>query len=504
MTYLGVFAQVPNITYNTPNFFVSNQDVVSLLPVNSGGTIPQEPIVSTLAGTGTIGSNDGLANVASFNYPTVVTFDNQNNLLVVDRSNHKIRKITTQGNVETIAGTGTIGSTDGNTNVATFKFPDGAIVDSQGNVFITDQSNHKIRKIDNNGVVTTFAGSGVAGFQDGIGTNTKFYYPAAMAIDGNDNLYVADYSNHRIRKITPSGVVTTFSGTGVSGFHDGTTAVAQFKGPTGLAFDSQGILYVADYGNHRIRKINTNGVVETFAGSGIAGNTDGIGILASFNHPAVLAFDSHDKCYVTDEGNHKIRTITTNGEVVTFAGTGIQGANDDVASLATFNGLTGIAINSNDEIFIADYGNHKIRKIKKYRYSIVPNLPNGLNFNEITGEISGVPIENSPLTEYVVSVSNEYGSSSFVLSIEVGALDVDSFENDDFIVFPNPTKTTLKIEAKEIITSVLVTNTIGVVVEKMIPNQENFQMDFSAIEKGVYFLKLESNSKIKLIKIIKD
>ncbi|CAM3919303.1 MULTISPECIES: T9SS type A sorting domain-containing protein [Flavobacterium] len=504
ITYWNVFSQAPNISYTTPNSFVNNQTITPLYPTNSGGAVPTEPVVSTFSGTGTIGAMDGTSTVASFNYPTVVTFDNQNNLIVVDRSNHKIRSVSSTGIVTTISGTGSIGAADGASNVATFKYPDGAIVDSQGNIFITDQSNHKIRKIDINGQVTTFAGSGVAGFQDGIGVNSKFYFPAAMAIDENDNLYVADYSNHCIRKVTPSGIVTTLAGTGISGFNDGNVTVAQFNGPTGLCFDSTGVLYVADYGNNRIRKINTNGIVSTFAGSGTDGSTDDLGVLASFSHPAVLVFDSNDNCYVTDSGNHKIRKIDPSGNVSTFAGTGAQGANDVVVSLATFKELTGITINSQDELFIADYANHKIRKIITYKYSIVPSLPNGLNFNVYTGEISGTPTENSPMTDYTVEVSNIFGSSSFVLGIEVGALQTPAFDTNKLLVFPNPTTTILKIESKEIVSSVLVMNALGVIVKELIPNQENFQIDFSTIEKGVYFLKVESNSRSKMVKIVKN
>lgn len=497
-------AQAPNVTYTSPNTFSVNETIIPLQPTNTGGIIPNEPVVSTFAGTGSVGSLDGISSMATFNYPTVVTLGNQNNMIVVDRSNHKIRNISSTGNVSTIAGIGTAGAINGSSNMASFRFPDGAIVDSQGNIFITDQSNHKIRKIDTFGQVTTFAGTGIAGFQDGAGFSAKFYYPAAMAIDTNDNLYIADYSNHRIRKITPDGFVSTVAGLGNAGAIDGNTSVATFNGPTGVCLASSGTIYVADYGNHKIRKIDTNGQVSTFAGSGIAGAIDNNGIMASFNHPAVVTMDSQNDFYVTDEGNNKIRKINALGEVTTFAGTGSQGTIDDVASLATFKGPTGIVVNTNDEIIIADYGNHKIRKITTYKYIVSPSLPNGLYLNQFTGEITGTPTVISPMTAYTVSVSNQFGTSSFVISIEVGTLTTKTFGSNQIWLFPNPVKDVLNVYSIESIMTATVFNTLGQEIKKLIPNQENFQIDFSTVEKGIYFLKMESNLQTNRMKITKN
>ncbi|WP_208022776.1 T9SS type A sorting domain-containing protein [Flavobacterium jejuense] len=497
-------AQAPNVTYTSPNTFSVNETIIPLQPTNTGGIIPSEPVVSTFAGTGSVGSLDGTSGIATFNFPTVVTLGNQNNIIVVDRSNHKIRNISSTKNVSTIAGTGTIGAVNGPSNMASFRFPDGAIVDSQGNIFITDQSNHKIRKIDINGQVSTFAGTGIAGFQDGAALSAKFYFPAAMAIDSNDNLYIADYSNHRIRKITPDGLVSTVAGLGSAGAIDGNTSTATFNGPTGLCLDSSGIIYVADYGNHKIRKIDTNGQVSTFVGSGIAGAVDNNGIIASFNHPAVVTMDSQNNFYVTDEDNNKIRKINALGDVTTFAGTGSQGAIDDVASLATFKGPTGIVVNDNDEVIIADYGNHKIRKITTYKYTISPSLPNGLSLNQFTGEIAGTPSVISPMTDYTVSVSNQFGTSSFIISIEVGSLATKTFGNNQIQLFPNPVKDILNVYSIESIKTVTVFNTLGQEIKKLIPNQENFQIDFSTIEKGIYFLKMESNLQTNRMKITKN
>lgn len=498
-------AQVPNISYSSPNNFEINQAITPLFPTNTGGAIPTEPIVSTFAGTGVVGSTDGSASTSRFNYPTVIVFDNQNNLIVVDRSNHKIRKITPTGNVTTIAGAGTAGSLDGASITATFRYPDGAIVDSNGNVFITDQSNHKIRKLDTSNIVTTIAGSGTLGYLDGTGVATRFYYPAAMAIDSNDNLFIADYSNHCIRKINPLGVVSTYAGIGgSSGNVDGNNSIAKFNGPTGLCFDNVGNLYVADYNNNKIRKIDTSGNVSTFCGTGVTGNVDGNATTAQFNKPGVICFDGIDTFYVTDSGNHNVRKVDMLGNVTTYAGTSVAGAVDENALSASFRDLTGIVSKNKDELFIADYGNHKIRKITKHHYSILPNLPMGLIFNEATGEISGTPSQLSPMTDYTISVSNQFGSSSTIVSIEVATLSTNSFHNDLFKVYPNPFDNEFRFEFKnEIPIEVIFYNALGQQVMSLNPIDLTSTIDFKTQKSGIYFVKITFESKIETLQLIK-
>ena len=498
-------AQAPSISYSSPNSFEINQVITALLPTNSGGNIPNVPIVSTYAGTGSIGSTDGFASVSQFNYPTVVEFDNANNLIVVDRSNHKIRKITQTGIVSTIAGTGTVGSLDGAALTATFRYPDGAIVDSNGNIFITDQSNHKIRKLDASSTVSTIAGSGTLGYLDGTGLGTRFYYPAAMAIDSNDNLFIADYSNHCIRKITPLGVVSTYAGIGgSSGNIDGNIAVAKFNGPTGLCFDNIGNLYIADYNNNKIRKIDTSGNVTTFCGTGFTGNVDGNATIAQFNKPGVICFDGIDTFYVTDSGNHNVRKVDLLGNVTTYAGTSVAGSTDGNALSSSFRDLTGIVCKNKDELYIADYGNHKIRKITKHHYSISPTLPTGLIFNEATGEISGTPTQVSPMTDYTVIVSNEFGTSSTIVSIEVATLSINSFQKEAFKIYPNPFENDVVLEFNnEIPKEVIFYNALGQKIMKLEPKDLLTKIDFKNCTRGVYFVKLNFDSKTETFQMIK-
>ena len=499
-------AQSPNISYSTPNSFEINQTITPLVSTNIGGSIPTTPIVSTFAGTGVIGSTDGSSSTSQFNYPTVVVIDNAENLIVVDRSNHKIRMITPIGNVTTIAGTGVAGSLDDAALTATFRFPDGAIVDSNGNIIITDQSNHKIRKLDttsNN--VTTIAGSGTAGYLDGTGLITRFFYPAAMAIDNADNFYIADYSNHCIRKITPLGVVSTYAGTGgSSGNSDGNSSIARFNGPTGLCFDNVGNLYVADYNNNKIRKIDTSGNVTTFCGTGVAGNVDGNATTAQFNKPGVICFDGIDTFYVTDSGNHNVRKVDLLGNVTTYAGTSVAGSTDGNALSSSFRDLTGIVSKNKDELFIADYGNHKIRKITKHHYSISPSLPTGLTFNETTGEISGTPSQLSAMTDYTVTATNEFGTSSTIVSIEVATLSVGSFQQKVLKIYPNPFENEFTFEFKnEIPKEVIFYNALGQKVMNLKPSELTSTIDFKNHNSGIYFVKMNFSSKTETFQLIK-
>jgi len=210
--------------------------------------------------------------------------------------------------VSTLAGSGTGGHRDGTGTAARFKDPSGVAVDSGGNIYVADSTNHRIRKITSAGVVSTLAGSGTGFFANGIGTSAQFNYPRGMAVDSGGNIYVADSHNHRIRKITAAGDVDTLAGSGAEGFANGIGTSAQFHRPHGVAVDSVGNVYVADSSNHRIRKITVAGVVSTLAGS-TRGFANGAGTWAGFNDLSGVAVDSDGNVYVADYGNNRIRKI---------------------------------------------------------------------------------------------------------------------------------------------------------------------------------------------------
>ncbi|MES2355552.1 MAG: hypothetical protein V4568_14375 [Pseudomonadota bacterium] len=326
-------------------------------------------VVSTVAGTaGRNGCADGIGAAASFYYPDGLATDSVGNIYVADTANSTIRKITPTGVVSTIAGTpGIGGSADGTGAAATFSIPYGIATDSAGNIYVADQFNSTIRKITPEGMVTTIAGTaGITGSADGTGAAASFYYPAGLATDKLDNIYVADRWNSTIRKITPAGIVTTIAGTpGIAGSADGTGAAASFNHPAGLTTDGAGNIYVADSGNSTMRKITPEGVVTTIAGTPyIMGSADGTGAAASFNYPAGLTTDGAGNIYVADIENSTIRKITPAGVVTTIVGTaGKTGATDGIGAAASFNQPYGLTTDSAGHVYVADTFNNTIRKI---------------------------------------------------------------------------------------------------------------------------------------------
>jgi hypothetical protein len=325
--------------------------------------------VTTLAGSpGQPGSHDGTGSGARFTYPTGVAVDSSGNVYVADRGNHTIRKVTPTGDVTTLAGSpGQYGSQDGTGSGARFYYPTGVAVDSSGNVYVADQQNHTIRKVTQAGVVTTFAGiAGLAGSDDGMpGT---FNDPSGIAVDASGTLYVADQQNQTIRLVTPAGVVTTLAGAaGTNRFQDGTGSSAWFNGPTGVAVDSSGNVYVADRDNYRIREVTPLGVVTTLAGNGGYGSADGPGSAAEFFQPTGVAVDSSGDVYVADSVNNTIRKVTQAHVVTTFAGhappSALLTSTDGTGSAASFIQPWGIAADASGNVYVADNSAEVIRKV---------------------------------------------------------------------------------------------------------------------------------------------
>jgi len=344
---------------------IKSRDIVCPVSTNDS-TLPtttKNYQVSTLAGSGSKGYIDSFATFASFDLPAGVAVDSSGNVYVADSQNDVIRKITPSGIVTTYAGFGTAGHLDTARNYALFNKPYDLTIDSVGNIYIADLYNNCIRKIAPSGFVITLAGSTTNGFVNGTGTAASFSSPSSVAVDGFGNVYVADLGNNVIRKITSGGVVTTFAGSGIAGASDGIGTSASFNHPFGVAIDKSGNIYVSDRNNNLIRKITQSAVVTTFAGSGVAGFKNGIGRAASFNNPYQLSVDASGNIYVADFGNNVIREITPSGVVTTLAGTGTVGSTNGAAIVASFNGPTGVAVGLNGYIYVADNGNQLIRKI---------------------------------------------------------------------------------------------------------------------------------------------
>lgn len=321
--------------------------------------------VSTLAGSGATGSANGAGNVASFNGQWGCAMGANGNLYVADTYNNKIRKIAIDGTVSTVAGTGTAGNQDGLAGNATFNSPYGIAVDKNDNIYVSEIGFDNIRKIATDGTVSTFAGSptGRTGSNDGTDTSATFKDPLGLAADANGNIYVADAANNKIRKITPAGVVTTIAGTGTAGAGNASALSATFNTPLSIAIDAGNNLYVTEQNNYDVRKIAADGTVTTVAGTGQTGSADGAGTSAAFNFPVGIVADLSGNLYVTDNGYGTIRIITSSGFVATLAGNGNQTSLDGIGYQASFNNPLGMAMDSGGNLYVMDNSSNKVRKV---------------------------------------------------------------------------------------------------------------------------------------------
>lgn len=312
---------------------------------------------TTLAGSsGSVtASQDGTGTTAQFDAPRGVAVDSAGTIYVADTRNNTVRKITSSGVVTTLAGTpGTEGASNATGADARFNEPYGIAIDSAGNLFVADASNNAIRKITPAGVVTTFAGGGAPGTADGTGTSARLDEPRGICIDSNGTLYVADYDNHTIRKITSAGVATTLAGQAdVPGNADGTGTAASFRGPMSIAIDTAGTVYVADTGNRSIRRISPAGVVTTMTLSG-----------TNLSEPRGITVTSSGTILVADYGSHTVRSISSSGAVTTFAGAvDSPGTGDGSTTAARFHYPSSVVATSDGSLYIADTENDTIRRI---------------------------------------------------------------------------------------------------------------------------------------------
>ncbi len=387
----ALFASASGITADSSGtLYVADRSSYRIRKITPAGA------VFTLAGSGVAGAANGTGPAASFDNPYGVAVDGSGNVYVADKNNHAVRKIASSGVVTTLAG-GTQGSADGTGTAANLSFPEGIAVDGSGNLYVTETGNHNIRKVTAAGVVTTLAGSGAAGYADGTGTAASFSFPQGIAVDGSGNIYVADSGNKRIRMVTPAGVVTTLAGSGLSSSLDGTGTAATFNTPFGCAIDGSGNVYVTDFGEGSLRRVTPAGVVTTvvsglssplyvavtssgnlyvtastvvkvssgvasaFAGTTSTAFADGAPNVSTFSGGGQLAFDSSNTLYVTD--NNRLRKITTAGVVSTLAGSGAASSVDGSGTAASFNSPQGVVVDGSGNVFVSDSAGYVIRKV---------------------------------------------------------------------------------------------------------------------------------------------
>ena len=341
-------------------------------------------VVSTVAGTGTggYGGDGGPATAANLNSPSTLAVDGSGNLYIADSGNHRIRKVTPSGVINTIAGTGVsgYGGDNGPAVSAQLNRPFDVAVDSAGNLYVADTQNNRIRKITADGVISTVAGNGTAGYlgDGGPATAASLNLPFSVAIDSG-GLYIADRSNRRIRRVTADGLINSIAGNGYESFSGdgGLAPAAQFNFPKSIAMDGAGNLYVADTQNHRLRRISASGEIATVAGTGEGINTTGTGPRNGDGGPAIaaqlgtngsyfnIAVDGIGNVYLADPGLNRVRKITLDGVINTIAGTGNRGFSGDggLATTANLAGPSDVAVDSNGNLFIADNGNNRVRKV---------------------------------------------------------------------------------------------------------------------------------------------
>jgi sugar lactone lactonase YvrE len=406
------------------NLYIADQSNSRIRRVDASG------IITTFAGNGTLGAtgDGGPATSAELNDARGVLVDDAGNVLIADGENNQVRRVSS-GIISTIAGNGrafvAFSGDNGQATAAEMTSPTSTALDNAGNLLIVDSGNNRIRKVDTAGVITTVVGNGSAGFSgdNGPASAAQLNQPGSVVLDHQGNMYISDSFNQRIRKVDVSGEITTVAGAGTAGFSGdgGPATLAQFNLPMGLALDPAGNLYIADLFNSRIRRVDTAGVISTVAGSAFAGfgGDGGPATSAFLNEPFGVAVDLSGNLYVADGTNMRIRKVDTSGTITTLAGNGTDGFSGDggPAINAALNFPDGITVDVAGNVYIADTENHRIREV----LSGIGFSSSSLNFGAvIQGTSKSLPFQitntgNAPLTITGFAVSGA-NANDFVQS----------------------------------------------------------------------------------------
>jgi len=382
-------------------------------------------VITSVAGTGTatFSGDGGLANKAALNSPSGVAVDNAGNVYIADSGNNRIRKISSAGIINTVAGCGNnttacvqVGLGDGGPATAPLIMnPWDVVADNAGNFYFTDSGNMRVRKVDASGTISTVAGGGTNNPGDGgLGVNAQLVNPVGLAIDSGGNLYFTDVNTNRVRKVSTSGIITTIAGNGGKGFSgDGLQATnATLNGPRGVGLDNAGNIYIADTMNARVRKVNMAGVITTVAGNGQAGvPQDGASATSSsLNSPWSVKADAAGNIYISDSQNIRVFKVNTSGIITTFAGNGTAGFSGDggPAVSAQLDGPAGLAVDAVGSVYISDTVGNRLREV--YAGTTLPPtisaIVNGASFQPGMVPGSFVTIQGANLAPVVDTWAN--------------------------------------------------------------------------------------------------
>lgn len=408
--------------------------------------------ISTIAGTGTIGySGDGASAIGcQFNHPVDLAIGRSGRIYTVDAGNYRVRVISSTGLISTVAGNGVSGfSGDGGPATAAEITPSGIAVDDSENIYIAESSNHRIRKVNSAGVITTVAGNGTLGLtgDGGAATAAAIGAPTDVTVDHSGNLYFIQYAENKIRKISSSGIIITIAGTGATGYSGdgGPATAATFHYPSSILTDRFDNLYIGDQLNNVIRKITVgSNNISTIAGDGTSGyfGDHGPATMAKLNNPWSMAVDDSGNVFIADSYNHVIRKVFADlpNTIVTLAGNGFVGNTGDggPATDAELNFPAGIAVDQSGNIYVSDQQNNNIRELV-----LVPNK-----------------IENLP------------------------------YEEDIIRIWPNPAADGIVIESKETIDDVAILSIPGQTILQDHIKERRAVIDISQLTSGLYFLRI--------------